>query len=638
MTINYGNKKIKGVYYGTQNTNCLTYIPEDVKVRLDPIAWTQPTLTANGTMGGDSFACSQQAYYTETNGSKQEAWRMFSSGTGDEWQINDVSTSSTYWAKFYNPEVIKIKKLQVVNPSSGVSNNSPAKVVLYGSNDDSTYTEMGVLTDITTTASAVFDLYLTHSDWYKYYKVEVTPRNTAAVAIGRLKITAKTDDYVVVEKGGKVYVPNGYNTTNRVTIANELKQSSKGINSSSDCLAFMNSTGNILDFSIVTKCYTSDTNPAVTYSAWWDKVNNKIYRFEADSTTPKQQLSFPIAIIKFNAQKRITGLKLLKGVSFFGNKLIGLPGVKGLIPWGYNTDYTYANAKLEWNSITTYTITDLGTDTNGVVPIRGFEDHISQSILYYDIKTNKNYADFNFTNHRGATIIGTYTVNSNGTIIDVNLNPVQPEYTVREISRIYNGSTLVYGYKPNTVLLEKSTAGTYTLNLEHSGDYEVTIVGGGGGGAYNASKKFSDGVISGGSGAGFKGVIHLKAGTHTVKVGAGGTSVNPSNQPTAMPGVGSSSSIGNIITAGCANADGTANAGVHGSGNVISKGGVLRYDSSVVKSYTLATNGNDGLEGWNTSVEGAASVISGTTYGAGDKGQNGAMSKGYDGYVKIVAI
>lgn len=451
MPVYNGSSEIGDLYIGTQNTNCITYIPEDVKVRLDPIAWTQPVLTANGTMGGDSFACSQQAYYTETSGAKQEAWRMFAEGNQHEWQINDVSTSKTYWAKFYNPEVIKIKKLQVVNPATGVSEHTPVKVVFYGSNDDSTYTEIGILTDITTTASQVFDVFLTNTDWYKYYKIEVTPRNTTAVAVGRLKITAKTDDYIVVEKGGKAYVPNGANVTNRVTIANELRPTAKSINSSSDCLLFVTSDGKSSGARIVSKLYVSDTNPNTTYSAWWDTVNNKIWNIAGDTANPINQLSFPIAIIKFNAQRRITGIKLLKGVSFFGNKLIGLPGVKGLIPWGYNTDYTYANVKLEWDSITTYTITDLGTDTNRIVPIRGFEDYIAQSNLYYDIKTNKNYADFNFTSHRGAMIIGTYTVNSNGTIIDVNLNPVQPEYTARKIDFVYNGSTLIkHNFKPIT--------------------------------------------------------------------------------------------------------------------------------------------------------------------------------------------
>jgi hypothetical protein len=240
-------------------------------------------------------------------------------------------------------------------------------------------------------------------------------------------------------------------------------------------------------------------------------------------------------------------------------------------------------------------------------------------------------------NNEEVFLFGSMT-NDGSKITSLTPNPVQPEKIGREISRIYKGSTLVYGYKPSEVLIESNIAGTYTLNLEHSGDYEVTIVGGGGGGAYNVSTSFSDGVISGGSGAGFKGVIHLESGIHTVQVGAGGTSVNPGNQSTAKPSVGSSSFIGNVITAGCANADGTANAGYHGSGNVISKGGVLTYDKSAVRSYTIATNGNDGLEGWNTSVEGASSVISGTTYGAGDIGKNGAMSRGQDGYVKIVVI
>lgn len=435
-------------YLGTQNTNCLTYIPEDVKVRLDPIAWTQPTLTANGTMGGDSFACDQSGYWTEDNGNKQEAWRMFSEGNTSEWQINNVSTSSTYWAKFYNPEVIKISKFQVVNSAlEDVSNYIPAKIVLYGSNDDSTYTEMGVLTDITTTASAVFDLYLTHSDWYKYYKIEVTPRSTVAVAVGRLKITAKTDDYVVVEKGGKTYVPNGVGVYDEIVTKSDLKTTAKGINSSADCLLFVNQANNSLDASIVTKCYTSDTNPAVTYSAWWDTTNNKIYRFSSDSTTPKQQLSFPIAYLDFNEQRRITRIKPLKGFSFFGKRLIGLKGVKGLIPNGYGDNQTFNNIEFEWKWNTVYQV----GDANKTSGIRAFETYIASGYTYYDLNTNKLYTDNTLANHRVCAQIGNYTTNSDGNIIDMNINQVQPEYIARKIDFVYNGSTLIkHNFKPIT--------------------------------------------------------------------------------------------------------------------------------------------------------------------------------------------
>lgn len=37
MSMYYGNRKIKSVYLGTQNTNCLTHIPQDINLELDPL-------------------------------------------------------------------------------------------------------------------------------------------------------------------------------------------------------------------------------------------------------------------------------------------------------------------------------------------------------------------------------------------------------------------------------------------------------------------------------------------------------------------------------------------------------------------------------------------------------------------------
>lgn len=158
--------------------------------KYNDVNWTQPVLTSNGTWSGSSFATTQNAYYTENDGRKQEAWRMFSSSNTEEWQINDVSTSKTYWASWYNPKSLKIKKLQVVNASGVNGQYSPAKLVLEGSNDNSSWTTLGTTNNSNTTALATWDATIISTGWYKYYRIVVTPRVGTAVMVNKLKITA----------------------------------------------------------------------------------------------------------------------------------------------------------------------------------------------------------------------------------------------------------------------------------------------------------------------------------------------------------------------------------------------------------------------------------------------------------------
>lgn len=63
------------------------------------VSWTQPTLTQNGTMGGDSFACSASSY--------SNVYRAFNA-TNTE---NVYSSSSSETIIFYNPNKLKVTSI-----------------------------------------------------------------------------------------------------------------------------------------------------------------------------------------------------------------------------------------------------------------------------------------------------------------------------------------------------------------------------------------------------------------------------------------------------------------------------------------------------------------------------------------------
>lgn len=226
--------------------------------------WTQPILTANGTMGKSSFACNQSDYYPASSAEvDQKAWIMFSGTEYDsinEWQINDVSTSSTYWAKFYNPNPLKITELLVTN---GNNSYAPATFVLQGSNDDSTYTNLGTTNvgDFTSgEKGATWNATIDTTGWYKYYKIVVTPRVTTSIQVARLKITAeemRVNRYLFARSKRKYYKYEGGTEPNATVVGSPTI--SNGIVSgfsTSNYLTYNKSVGTITSFEQVIKLKT----------------------------------------------------------------------------------------------------------------------------------------------------------------------------------------------------------------------------------------------------------------------------------------------------------------------------------------------------------------------------------------------
>lgn len=258
--------------------------------------------------------------------------------------------------------------------------------------------------------------------------------------------------------------------------------------------------------------------------------------------------------------------------------------------------------------------------------------------VYHTLTINPTPADATVTFNKGTVSGNTCTV-TEGTVVTYTVN--RNGYRTQSASVAVNSDqtvnvTLVTPYTPNQVLYESSSGGTSTtLNLLTTGSYQIICVGGGSGGAYVYSSKFSDGRASGGSGAGFNGVVSLSEGNHTIKVGAGGSgqAYETNGQVWATSTAGGQSAFDSIIVAG---GGGAATAGIHGATQTAGSGGVLSYDSSKVQSCTLATNGNAGTTIYNSNINGGASVYGG--YGKGGNAGNSYTTAGGSGYVKVIYI
>ena len=71
------------------------------------VAWEQPTLTSNGTMGGDSFAVAASSTVWSDGA---QAWGAFNPDSF--WHAD---SSSTQWIAWYNPKPLKVTKFQLLN-------------------------------------------------------------------------------------------------------------------------------------------------------------------------------------------------------------------------------------------------------------------------------------------------------------------------------------------------------------------------------------------------------------------------------------------------------------------------------------------------------------------------------------------
>ena len=130
--------------------------------------WTQPVLTGNGTLGGNSFAVSASSEY-----SYWPAWDAFDGKlTGDDgWSAS--STSLPQYIIFYNPEPLKVSNIGIMNYYE--KNGAFTAGNVYGSNDNSSWKLISSFTNDVLDMAATWNINLSNNkNLYKYHKIEFT--------------------------------------------------------------------------------------------------------------------------------------------------------------------------------------------------------------------------------------------------------------------------------------------------------------------------------------------------------------------------------------------------------------------------------------------------------------------------------
>ena len=158
-------------------------------------SWTQPTLSANGTIGGSSFACAASS----KNASSVDAWYAFNKVTDNGW-MSAQNQQNNSWLEWYNPKPLKITKIVFTTGVYIYGDSAVAKNYKVQASDDNAIwvdiktgaTSSGVITTITENINI--------NQAYKYWRIFVVDvwNNNNGVAIDNVTITAVTVEETIV--------------------------------------------------------------------------------------------------------------------------------------------------------------------------------------------------------------------------------------------------------------------------------------------------------------------------------------------------------------------------------------------------------------------------------------------------------
>ena len=167
------------------------------------------------------------------------------------------------------------------------------------------------------------------------------------------------DGVLTLKAGSKVYVPNGAGKFD--VLVTEKDMSSAYSNVGGQNMLLVISDGSSYDTLSPTSVSSGSTDSlaGTPYHAWYDTTNNLVKLYLEDGVTVKRHLSLPFAITHGHnnggSDIGVDGIdQVFNGFGYIGSTAFVLPGVKGLIPNGRNTDGTLKNTTLNITDVKTF--------------------------------------------------------------------------------------------------------------------------------------------------------------------------------------------------------------------------------------------------------------------------------------------
>jgi len=149
--------------------------------------WTQPVLTADGTIGDDSFAVLASAFK-----SGNETYKAFDNNTSTMWCPVNASNPASHYIIIYNPNALNVSNISVTNRQDTTNPTAVSAGIIYASNNNEEWIEISNFIG-NTTAKATWNIDLSlNENYYKYYKFYISSGQygSSSCGVAEIKLTA----------------------------------------------------------------------------------------------------------------------------------------------------------------------------------------------------------------------------------------------------------------------------------------------------------------------------------------------------------------------------------------------------------------------------------------------------------------
>lgn len=282
-----------------------------------------------------------------------------------------------------------------------------------------------------------------------------------------------------------------------------------------------------------------------------------------------------------------------------------------------------------WNNITCFLYKHLVNVTSNFIPDVSYTMYWAASPYAYGAATNQTDA---YTvpmetcitaldiNEMLATLQDTYNPTWRTHIVQFDSNLVD------STANLGNGSSGRYSwtgelhvpYSVNQVIFESSNPGIHDVLLRVPGNYQIILVGAGGGSAVSTDGTNTN-IGAGGSGGYTDQTVYLGGGTYAVQVGRGGIGLRNTNGIETLGYIGGNSRVGQNVAYG----------GKGATCCVINPG-------KMVGGMGGAGNNARGISGGTSHTSVSATAASYGNYGRGGSANTTTANSGGNGYVKII--
>ena len=195
------------------------------------------------------------------------------------------------------------------------------------------------------------------------------------------------DGVLTLKAGSKVYVPNGVGVFNEVNITEDRTPISNTL--TGKYFIFITSTNLNVDSLNI---QSGDTFPSSALEAdkFYNIIENKFYRYSGTEWQPNGY-SLPLAIVTLSAGSVTSIDQVFNGFGYIGSTIFALPGVKGLIPDGFNEDCSYKNIEFTTEQVITRTFASSYNQDGGEIVFTGTSFSALPTGTYkYDFELNQN--------------------------------------------------------------------------------------------------------------------------------------------------------------------------------------------------------------------------------------------------------